>query len=114
MKTFTLAAAAALVLTASLAFAQGPPAGGPPSAGTQVGPNYVDANGDGICDNYGARSGQRAGRRAGPGNGTGNKGNGPKDGTGYGAMSGAGKGTGAGTGTCPYGNAGRGRRGGRG
>jgi hypothetical protein len=102
-------------LTAALASAQTPTAGagGPPSTTVNAGPNYVDANGDGICDNVAARGGKKAGRGFGPGDGTGNKGAGPKDGTGYGATSGAGKGTGAGTGTCPYGNAGRGRRGGR-
>lgn len=63
--------------------------------------NFVDANGDGICDLYqaggnGANRGQRAGKGYGPGNGTGNMGAGPKDGSGYGP----GNGTGVCTGTC--------------
>jgi hypothetical protein len=64
----------------------------------QRGANFVDADGDGICDNFKAKSGVQAkqGKGHGPGNGMGNKGAGPKDGTGYGA----GKGTGNGTGTC--------------
>jgi hypothetical protein len=59
---------------------------------------FVDANGDGICDNVqagrGAAQGQRKGKGYGPGDGTGNQGVGPRDGTGYGP------GTAAGTGTC--------------
>jgi len=55
------------------------------------GRGYVDADGDGICDNLQARArdgqgrGARAGRRGnGPGDGTGNQGVGPRDGSGYG------------------------------
>jgi hypothetical protein len=100
MKRTLLYTLALLVLGASLAAAQTTPPAGPPS-GQGVGPNFVDANGDGICDLYQARqaSGQTAGRGYGPGNGTGNRGAGPRDGTGYGA----------GRGTCN----GTGRRGGR-
>ena len=60
MKTFTFTAAAAMVLAASLAFAQAPTRPGPPrprrppSAAGRVGPAFVDANGDGICDNLAA------------------------------------------------------------
>jgi hypothetical protein len=86
-----------------------PPATNPPTA---VGPNFVDANGDGICDNC---TGQGQGQKArkgkgghGPGNGTGNQGVGPRDGSGYGP----GAGSGNCTGTGPTGS-GRGRRGGR-
>jgi len=67
---------------------------------TNVGPNFVDANGDGICDNFqaGTRAGRMgagpkgAGRRGGwgPGDGTGNQGVGPKDGTGFGPGPGSG------------------------
>ena len=55
-----------------------------------VGPNFVDANGDGVCDNCtGTPRGQgqkaRKGKGgSGPGNGTGNQGVGPRDGSGYG------------------------------
>ena len=91
---------AVLVACTSFASAQTPPApGGATAKPTTVGPNFVDANGDGICDLYqaggnGQARGQRAGKGYGPGNGTGNMGAGPKDGTGYGP------GTGTCTGTC--------------
>jgi hypothetical protein len=74
----------------------------------QRGANFIDADGDGICDNMGTKAGMQGkrGKGKGPGDGTGNKGVGPKDGTGYGA----GKGNGTGTGTCdgtgPKGNRG--------
>jgi hypothetical protein len=79
-----------LALTVGLGVAvsaQTPAPGAPPGpARTTVGPNFVDADGDGICDLYQQRagSGQRMGRGYGPGNGTGNRGLGPRDGTGYG------------------------------
>jgi hypothetical protein len=62
------------------------------------GANFVDADGDGICDNFKANSGTQGkrGMGKGQGNGMGKKGVGSKDGTGYGA----GKGTGTGTGVC--------------
>ena len=44
---------------------------GPNNTAVQRGPNYVDANGDGICDNIGARIGRR-----GKGYGAGNQGRG--------------------------------------
>ena len=112
MKRMLLYTLGVLLLGASIAAAQTPPASGPPS-GQQVGPNFVDANGDGICDNYQTRqaNGQRAGRRNGPGNGSGNKGVGPRDGTGYGARSGGGGGNC--TGTCNGTGQGRQHRGGR-
>jgi hypothetical protein len=63
---------------------------------------FVDANGDGICDNVqagrGGAQGQKKGKGYGPGDGTGNQGVGPRDGTGYGP--GAAAGTGTCTGTC--------------
>lgn len=72
----------------------------------QHGANFVDADGDGVCDNFKTRSGMqgRHGKGKGPGNGTGNMGMGPKDGTGYGA--GKGNGTGMCDGTGPKGNRG--------
>ncbi|MBW2567960.1 MAG: hypothetical protein JRD93_17390 [Deltaproteobacteria bacterium] len=46
---------------------------GPKNTAAQRGPNYVDQNGDGICDNVGARvdSGYRPGYRCGKGYGAG-------------------------------------------
>jgi len=76
----------------------------------QRGANFVDADGDGVCDNFATKSGMqnKRGKGKGPGDGTGNKGIGPKDGTGFGA----GKGTGTGTGTCD-GTGPKGNRGGK-
>ncbi len=82
-------------------------------AGTGAGPNFVDANGDGICDNFqsGTRparaGGARRGGGYGPGDGTGNRGIGPRDGTGFGP--GAGSGLCDGTGPKGFGR-GRGPR----
>ena len=108
LMTLTLGALIALTVTAS---AQTAPAGPPTDRPTPaaVGPNFVDDDGDGICDNYQARGGRR-GRGHGPGDGTGNRGVGPRDGTGYGAGSGAGT-CGTCDGTGPKGKgARRGRR----
>jgi hypothetical protein len=95
------------VATAASAQTQ-PPQTPQKPAGTAIGPNFVDLNGDGICDNY--QTGNRAGRAArvgrggyGPGDGTGNQHVGPKDGTGYGP--GAAGGTGICDGTGPKGKA---------
>jgi hypothetical protein len=103
--------AATLGLVASSgARAEETPAPGPAKQGT-VGPNFVDNDGDGICDRYAARGGQaRSGRGHGrggngPGDGTGNRGVGPKDGSG--------NGPGPGTGCDGTGPKGPGRRGGR-
>lgn len=79
--------------------------------GTGRGTQFVDQDGDGVCDNFGTRSGQKMGNSSkgkgyGPGDGTGNMGQGPKDGTGYGKM--AGSGTGICDGTGPKGGAGTG------
>jgi hypothetical protein len=96
-----------LLFSASLTFAQAPTTPQQPPAGTSVGASFVDANGDGICDNFQAGKGQgqggaqaRRGKRLGP-----------QDGTGYGAPAGAGTGTGTGIcdGTGPKGK-GRGPR----
>jgi hypothetical protein len=79
---------AAILLTfAGLTAAQqtSPTPAAPPTQGqTGVGPNFVDADGDGICDRCPSRAGQKRGRGNGPGDGTGNRGVGPRDGTGYG------------------------------
>ncbi len=80
-----------------------------------TGQRFVDADGDGICDNCdGTGSGAGQGRGAakgrqgrGPGNGSGNQGVGPRDGSGFGA--GAGSGNCDGTGPKSRGNR-RGRR----
>ncbi len=115
MKRMILTSLGLLLLGTSVALAQQPPAPTTPPAGQSVGPNFVDANGDGICDNLQARQGagrQGVRRGRGPGDGTGNNGIGPKDGTGYGA----GRGAGVCTGTCTGTGQARGsqRRGGRG
>jgi hypothetical protein len=62
----------------------------------QRGANFVDADGDGVCDNFGTKTGMQSKQGKGARNGKGNMGVGPKDGTGYGA----GKGNCTGTGTC--------------
>ena len=91
---FTLGLVLVLAATAS---AQTPAPQNPTR--TTVGPNFVDNNGDGICDLYQQRGGQRAGRGGyGPRDGSGNGGVGPRDGSGYGAGPQAGGGTCDGTG----------------
>jgi len=102
----TAALALAMALVGPAAAQTATPAGPQPPAG----PSFVDANGDGICDNCtgtgaGQGQGKGKGQRRGPGNGTGNQGVGPQDGSGYGPGPGA-----ACDGTGPKG---RGRRGGR-
>jgi hypothetical protein len=90
--------------------AQTPKATPAATAPAAVRPNFVDANGDGVCDNCSATPqarGRRAGRTGsgfGPGDGTGNQGLRPRDGSGYGQRQGRG--------SCPgNGHAGRGRGG---
>jgi hypothetical protein len=85
----------------------------PAASKATVGPNFVDADGDGICDHFQARSEVRGAARGrsgkrgyGPGDGTGNQGIGPRDGSGYGP----GGGSGNCDGTGPKGQ-GRGRSG---
>jgi hypothetical protein len=91
--------AAMVVAGSASAQATNPPNSAPPSS---VGPHFVDANGDGICDHWtGTRAGARqmAGRgrgRFGPGNGAENQGVGPRDGSGYGQRGGSGTCNGAG------------------
>jgi hypothetical protein len=112
MKRAVILGLGALLVTASLAAAQGRPVA-PPAVGQgqAVGPNFVDADGDGICDNFqagkrGAGQGQGKGYGRGKGNGTHV---GPQDGTGFGKAAGAGAGTGICDGTGPKGK-GRGPR----
>jgi len=111
MKRIVLIALFALIAGVTFANAQTAPAPGT-GTGPRAGTAFVDANGDGICDNFQAGTGgqgAQAGRRGkGPGNGTGNQGMGPRDGSGYGARSGNGSGICDGTGPK-----GMGRRGGR-
>jgi hypothetical protein len=115
MKRIVLFAMFIVIAGASLASAQTAPGAGN-TAAPRVGAAFVDANGDGICDNFQngtpRRQGMQGGRRGGygPGDGTGNQGMGPRDGTGYGPGAGAGNGTGNCDGTGPKG---RGFRGGR-
>lgn len=64
------------------------------------GPNWVDADGDGICDNFGtANQGRGVGKGYGLKDGSG-AGVRPQDGTGFGKRHGAGVGSGTGTGVC--------------
>ena len=106
MKRTWILALGILVLSASAAFAQAPTTPQPP-AGKVVGANFVDTDGDGVCDNF------QSGSRQGQGGGKAQRGKrlGPQDGSGYGAPSGAGTGTGTGIcdGTGPKGK-GRGPR----
>ena len=107
MKRALILGLGALLVTAAMASAQTAP---PPPQQAQVkasiGANFVDANGDGICDNVqtGARgvNGQAKGNGYGRGKGDGTH-VGPKDGTGFGARAGAGTGTGVCDGTGPKG-----------
>jgi hypothetical protein len=97
--------AVGIVAIAAVTTSAQAPATPQPLAKTAVGASFVDANGDGICDNF------QAGTRQGQGNGVARKGRrlGPQDGSGYGAPAGAGTGTGICDGTGPKGK-GRGPR----
>ena len=109
MKRALILGLGALLVTATLASAQGRPTA-PPATGQAVGALFVDADGDGICDNQmgkrGAGQGQGKGYGRGQGDGTHV---GPQDGTGFGKAAGAGAGTGICDGTGPKGK-GRGNR----
>jgi hypothetical protein len=114
MKRILLMSVGLVMLVAALAAAQTPAAPGPqPPAGQ--GANFVDANGDGICDRFEpgvARQGQ--GQRQGPRDGTGQQvrrgGQGRGAGAGAGQKMGPGPGAGPGTATCDgTGPKGRGR-----
>jgi hypothetical protein len=113
MKRALILGLGALLVTAAIAAAQGKPVAAPKTSGqVTVGANFVDANGDGICDNFqnGTRgaNGQGQGKCCGRGKGNGMH-VGPQDGTGFGAPAGAGIGTGICDGTGPKGR-GRGPR----
>jgi hypothetical protein len=118
MKRFailTLAIAVMLIGSYTAVSAQTPTKQTPPAGQRTVGPNFVDANGDGICDNFQngtcPNCNRGAGKRGGgygPGDGTGHRGMGPKDGTGFGPGASAGPGSGTCDGTGPKGM-GRGR-----
>jgi hypothetical protein len=73
---------------------------------------FIDANGDGICDNFNNQNAVRLQNKNGKKNGTG-KGFGMKNGNGTGICDGTGKGSGNGSGICdgtgPKGN-GKGKR----
>ena len=104
MKRTWILALGILVLSASAAFAQAPTT---TPAGAAVGANFVDTNGDGVCDNF------QPGSRQGQGGGKAQRGKrlGPQDGSGYGAPAGAGTGTGICDSTGPKGQGkGRGAR----
>jgi hypothetical protein len=106
-RVLILGVAALIALVAVDASAQSRQAG-PPVAGqaqTTVGPNFIDNDGDGICDRFqtGTRPGSGQGIANGRGNGYGRgKGDGtrigPQDGTGFGPGPAAGGGTCDGTG----------------
>ena len=104
---------AALLATATIAAAQGRPAAAPKTGGqATVGASFIDANGDGICDNFqnGTRGANAQGQGKGYGRGKGNGTHvGPQDGTGFGAPASAGTRTGICDGTGPKGK-GRGPR----
>jgi hypothetical protein len=80
MKKSVILAFVLVIGLAGLASAQ-TPAPVAAAAKQAVGPNFVDANGDGICDLF--QSGVRAGKGYGRGDGTGT-GIGPRDGSGLG------------------------------
>jgi len=114
-----------LLMVTSFTFAQDT------KTGTQIGvknANWVDADGDGICDNFGTsaqgnkqqnkmkKKGSYAGTGQGLGHGYGDgTASRPQDGTGFGKKNGAGKGTGlcTGAGNPDSGRKGNGRRGGK-
>ena len=91
MKRALVMALGLVLATALVASAQSTPAPQAPKAS----PAFVDANGDGICDNF--QTGTRQGAGNGQGRGRGQR-LGPRDGSGFGPGSGAGAGTG--TGIC--------------
>jgi hypothetical protein len=110
-RTFVIAAAFVL-LTAMAASAQSTPAPSPAPQAPRVGTAFVDANGDGICDNF--QNGTRQGTGQGQARMRGRR-LGPQDGSGFGAGSGTASGSASGTGLCdgtgPKGRGmGRGRR----
>jgi hypothetical protein len=102
-RVLILGVALFVVLVAVNASAQNRPAAPQKATQATVGANFVDANGDGICDNFqagaGLGRGQGMGRGHGYGRGMGDGTRvGPKDGTGFGPGPGAGGGICDGTG----------------
>jgi hypothetical protein len=114
MKRLMILTLGAMVALAATANAQSnPPAANPNApAQSQVGPKFVDNDGDGICDLFQSGAATRAGKATrrgnGPRDGSGNQGIGPRDGSGYGP--GAGVGCGVCDGTGPKGQGRRGPR----
>ena len=111
MKRILVMSAGLVVLVATMAAAQTPTAPGPQSPAVK-GANFVDADGDGICDRFEAGTpGAQArgqGKAQGPRDGTGRQvrrggGNAPGAGQGMGPGPGAGPGTGTCDGTGPKG-----------
>lgn len=98
MKRAMVMAVGLVLATAVFAAAQSTPAPAPQAP--RVSPAFVDANGDGICDNF--QSGTRQGKGYGQGRGSGTR-VGPRDGSGYGPGAGNGTGTGICDGTGPKG-----------
>ena len=104
MKRILILTIATLAVAATVASAQTPPTTSPAPATPAAGAAFVDADGDGICDNFqggkrGAGTGTaqaKRGNRYGPGDGTGNQGVGPRDGSGYGPGAKSGNCTGSG------------------
>lgn len=90
-------------------YAQTTPSGNGKGLGAKT--NWVDADGDGICDNVGTSNQgvNRSGKGYGKKDGTGNPVR-PQDGTGFGKKGGNATGTGACDGTGPKGSANRGGR----
>jgi hypothetical protein len=98
MKRYLLLAALIVLGFSLTASAQTPGTGSP---GTGQGPNWVDANGNGICDLYEARGGTGQagqGKRYGQGKGQGQGIGGPRDGYGPGSANCTGSGPGQGQG----------------
>lgn len=90
----------------SHSYAQSTPSGN--GKGAKI--NWVDADGDGICDNFGTgQQASKSGKGYGKKDGTGNPVR-PQDGTGFGKKGGNATGTGACDGTGPKGSANRGGR----
>jgi len=100
-------AAAAVILFASASYTNAQ-AKNPTPKNTNRGAYFVDANGDGICDNYATRVKNGTGNKFGAGKGNGLK-SGKGNGTGLGKGTGMGNGTGVCDGTGPKGF-GRGRK----
>jgi hypothetical protein len=98
-----------VVFFTSNSFAQTTPAGNGKGPGAKI--NWVDADGDGICDNVGTsnqgvnRAGKGYGKKDGTGSGTR-----PQDGTGYGKKGGNATASGTHDGTGPKGKMNRGGR----